>query len=394
MQSPCNMMNGLKVYDGFIIVYCEEYIKYDVETSGIFMEMLKYDIFGNTIAAWLTALGIGALSFFILAILRKRVLRHVLEFSVKTENKLDDLIAELIGDLKLFMLIALAIYIGSAFVAIQPRVSRLIEITLIVAFLLQCGFWGNRIIVFMIVQFIRKHEPQGGDKKSVPAILQFASRVLLWSLIILLVMDNLGINVTTLLAGLGIGGIAIALALQNILADLFASLSILLDKPFETGDFISVGDFLGTVEHIGLKTTRIRSLSGEQNIFSNTDLLQSRIRNYKRMSERRVVFSFGVIYQTPAEKLRTIPATVREIIESQKQVRFDRAHFKQYGDSSLDFEVVYYVLSPDFNLYMDIQQNINFSLYERFAREQIEFAYPTRTLIMASGNPDKGTPKP
>jgi small-conductance mechanosensitive channel len=202
-----------------------------------------------------------------------------------------------------------------------------------------------------------------------------------------LILDNIpGVEITALVASLGIGGIAVALAVQNILSDLFASLSIVLDKPFVIGDFIIVDNCLGTVEHIGLKTTRLRSLSGEQLVFSNNDLLKSRVRNYKRMAERRVVFSVGVTYQTPLEKLERIPTLIRDTIEAQPAVRFDRAHFQGYGDFALNFEVVYYVLDPDYNRYMDIQQGINLGIYSSFAEEGIEFAYPTRTLYIAGEN--------
>ncbi|MGA9537034.1 MAG: mechanosensitive ion channel family protein, partial [Desulfobacterales bacterium] len=177
-------------------------------------------------------------------------------------------------------------------------------------------------------------------------------------------------------------GIAVALAVQNILSDLFASLSIVLDKPFVIDDFIIVDNYMGTVEHIGLKTTRLRSLSGEYLVFSNNDLLKSRIRNYTRMLERRVVFSIGVTYQTPLEKLKQVPATIRKIIESQEAVRFDRAHFQGYGDFALKFEVVYYVLNPDYNRYMDIQQSINLAIFESFEKEGIDFAYPTQQLYI------------
>jgi small-conductance mechanosensitive channel len=169
---------------------------------------------------------------------------------------------------------------------------------------------------------------------------------------------------------------------QNILSDLFASLSITLDKPFVLGDFIIVDDLLGTVEHIGLKTTRIRSLSGEQLIFSNNDLLKSRIHNYKRMAERRVPFTIGVTYQTPPEKLRKVPDMFKKLLEQFDDVHFDRAHFKSYGSYSLNFEFVYYVHTPDYNRYMDIQQALNLGLYDGFAAEGIEFAYPTQTLYM------------
>jgi small-conductance mechanosensitive channel len=213
--------------------------------------------------------------------------------------------------------------------------------------------------------------------------LGFIVQMGLWSAVVLLALDNLGVDITALVAGLGVGGVAVALAVQNILGDLFASLAIVLDKPFVLRDFIIVGDLLGTVEHIGLKTTRVRALSGEQLIFSNADLLSSRIRNFGRMFERRVVFQIGVTYQTPRGKLEAIPGIIRDAITAQDGTRFDRSHFAAYGDFSLNFESVYYVLSPDYNRYMDIQQAINLRIHERFEAEEIEFAYPTQTLFLA-----------
>jgi len=183
-------------------------------------------------------------------------------------------------------------------------------------------------------------------------------------------------------AGFGIGGVAVALAVQSVLGDLFASLSIILDKPFVVGDFIVVDNLRGTVERVGVKTTRLRSLDGELLVFSNGDLLKSRIRNFRRMYDRRVEFTLGVTYRTPLEKLRRIPQWLREIIAAQPRTRFDRAHFKQYGDSALVFEIVYYVLDRDYNLYMDIHQAINLAICEHFGREGIEFAFPTRTVYL------------
>jgi small-conductance mechanosensitive channel len=222
------------------------------------------------------------------------------------------------------------------------------------------------------------------DPASVTTVsaLGFVGKLVLWLVILLLALDNLGVDITGLIAGLGIGGIAIALAVQNILGDLFASLSIVLDKPFVIGDFIIVDNYLGTMEYIGLKTTRLKSLSGEQLVFSNSDLLTSGIRNFKRMYERRVVFTIEVVYQTPVEKLAAIPKMIREIIEKQEHTRFDRAHFKEYGPSSLDYEIVYYVRKPEYNVYMDIQQAINLEIFRRFEQEGIEFAYPTQTLFI------------
>jgi small-conductance mechanosensitive channel len=206
----------------------------------------------------------------------------------------------------------------------------------------------------------------------------------------LLTLDNLGIDITALVAGLGIGGIAVALAVQNIFGDLFASLSITLDRPFVVGDFLTVGEVLGTVESIGIKSTRLRSLSGEQIVMPNSDLLSSRVRNYGRMLERRVVFATAVTYETPIDLLERIPRLIREIVEAQTDTRFDRSHFAAHGAASLDFETVYYVRSPDYNRYMDIQQAINLAVYRRFAAEGIEFAFPTQTVFVRQAPTAKG----
>ena len=214
--------------------------------------------------------------------------------------------------------------------------------------------------------------------------LGFVVKLALWSALLLIALDTLGFHVSTLITGLGVGGVAVALAVQNILGDLFASLSIVLDKPFVLGDFVIVDDHLGTVERIGLKSTRVRSLWGEQIVFSNTDLLKSRLRNYGRMFERRIVFPLGVTYQTPRAKLELIPKIIREAIQAQEKTRFDRSHLKEFGDFAINFESVYYVLVPDYNVYMDIQQAINLQIHRRFEEEGIEFAYPTQTLFVVN----------
>jgi len=226
------------------------------------------------------------------------------------------------------------------------------------------------------------------------SLLSFLGRVVLWSLVALLVLDNLGLNVTALVASLGIGGVAVALAVQNILGDLFASLSIAVDQPFVIGDSIVVDGLAGKVEHVGLKTTRIRALSGEQIVFSNNDLLKSRIHNYKRMEERRALFTLGVTYDTPHAKLARIAGWIRSAIESQEGVRFERAHFKTFGPSSLDFEAVYFVLSPDYSKFMDIQQAINLELVRVFAEQGIEFAFPTQTVYLAGQLPNPAPADP
>jgi small-conductance mechanosensitive channel len=210
--------------------------------------------------------------------------------------------------------------------------------------------------------------------------VRFVATLALWSLLLLLALDNVGIDVTTLVAGLGIGGIAVALAAQSVLADLFASLAIVIDQPFVEGDFIVTGDLAGSVEKVGVKTTRIRSLSGEQLVVPNHDLVSSRIHNYKRMEERRVLFTIGVEYGTTAEQMELAPRLIRAAIEAQEGTRFDRAHFRGFGDFSLNIEAVYFVLSPDYAVYMETHQAVNMRILRDFRDAGIAFAFPTQTV--------------
>ena len=249
--------------------------------------------------------------------------------------------------------------------------------------LLQVARWGDVGVHGWLQHYRTRRSAQDAASTTSTAALGFVARTAVWVIIVLMILENFGVNITTLVASLGIGGIAVALALQNVLGDLFSSLSIVLDKPFVVGDFIAVDDISGTVEYVGLKTTRIRGLGGEQVVFSNSDLLGSRIRNFKRMETRRIVFAIGVTYEIGRQQLRAIPAILREVVEAQPQVRFDRAHFKSYGASSIDFETVYIVQTADYGAYMDIQQAINLALFDRFAEEGIDFAYPTQTVYLA-----------
>jgi len=340
-------------------------------------------IFHNTIEKWLTALVVFAAVWIVMIFFKKFSYRRILAFSRKTATQLDDVIARLIHKIKLFFPLAIAFYFGSLCLSLSRTVGALIGKLVISALLIQGGIWATEVTAFWLDRKKERKMEEDAAAITTLAALNFIVRIAIWSTALLLALDNFGIRITALLAGLGVGGIAVALAVQNVLGDLFASLSIILDKPFIIGDFIVVDNFLGRVEHIGLKTTRIRSLSGEQLIFGNSDLLKSRIRNYKRMQERRIAFSIGVVYQTPYEKLEAIPSMIKEIIEAQPHTRFERAHFKEYGSSSLDFEIVYWVQTPDYSLYMDVQQAINLALFRRFRAEGIEFAYPTQTIFLA-----------
>lgn len=214
-------------------------------------------------------------------------------------------------------------------------------------------------------------------------MLRIVIAVALWTLGALLILSNLGVNIVSLVAGLGIGGIAVALAVQNILGDIFSSFALYLDRPFREGDFIIVGSHMGVVKKIGLKTTRIQALQGEEIIIANQELTSARVQNFKRMRERRVLFRFGVTHDATPAQLRAVAGIVRKVIEDNPLARFDRAHFAAFGESSLDFEVVYYVGSGDYNAYMDLQQEINLAIYERLRAEGVAFAFPTRTVHLA-----------
>ncbi len=342
------------------------------------MEFLEWVYFDNTVSKWLIAIGVCVGTLIFVNIVRAIVQKRLSVLARKTSTDLDDLVLDLFHGIKWFLLLAIALYCGAQVLTLPLKLIHLLQNIFVIALLLQSIILGNRLIKYSINRYSKREN----ISVITVSVISVICRIVLISIVTLLALDNLGFDITALVAGLGIGGIAIALALQNILGDLFASFTIIFDKPFEIGDFIIVGDLLGTVEHVGLKTTRVRSLSGEQLVFSNGDLLKSRIRNFKRMYERRVLFHLGVIYQTPHKKLEAIPSMIREIIEEQQNIRFDRAHFQSYGDFSLNFEVVYYVLVPEYNTYMDIQQQINLAIYKRFADEGIEFAYPTQTLYV------------
>ncbi|RJQ86201.1 MAG: mechanosensitive ion channel family protein [Desulfobacteraceae bacterium] len=339
---------------------------------------------------WLIAFAL-ALGILITLRVLEAVLAHRYFKKDQVQGGLYGLIGSLVEKASTVVMAILAVFAGSLVLELPAPVDKWFSAVVIIAFIIQTAIWANELIVFALRRYQSKHDiREEGDRMTTLRALGFLGKLVLIAVAALLVLDNIpGVKITTLLASLGIGGIAVAIALQNILADLFASLSIVLDKPFVIGDFIVVDVFSGTVEYIGLKSTRIRSLSGEQLIFSNNDLLKSRIRNFKRMAERRVLFSIGVVYQTPHEKIKRIPGMIRETIEAQDNVRFDRAHFQGYADSALNFEIVYYVLSAEYNLYMDIRQTINLELFKKFADADISFAYPTRTVHLQT--PAEGT---
>jgi small-conductance mechanosensitive channel len=337
---------------------------------------------GNSLQNWLLAAGAAVAVFAVLMVLKLYLFRRLRRLAASTTTQIDDFFVGILTGTRTFAIIAAALYLATSFLSFPGNVEQILNRIFMVLLFLQGALWGIAAIGFARTRL--EHRMEDEDPAAATAVkgLIFAARVVLWGVVSLLVLDNLGVNITGLIAGLGIGGIAVALALQNVLGDLFASLAIQLDKPFVGGDFVVVDSYLGTIERIGLKTTRLRSLSGEQIVISNTDLLGSRIRNFKRMTERRVVLALGVTYQTPVRLLVRAGEIIRSSITEEEGTRCDRVHFKEFGSSALEFEAVYFILSPDYNRYMDIQQAINLRILERFTAEGIEFAYPTQTLFV------------
>jgi len=344
------------------------------------MAILNYTLLGNSLQTWMISLSVAVSVAFLLLMIKRIAVRRLGAVAARTATQIDDLFVELLRQGKGWFLLLLGVFAGALVLSLPQPAMTVIRSATVIALLVQTGIWAGLVISFYLQSYRRRQLQKDPGSVTTLSALGLFAKITVWAVVLLLALDNLGINVTALIAGLGVGGIAVALAVQNVLGDLLASLSIVLDKPFVVGDFIAIDEHLGSVEYVGLKTTRVRSLSGEQLVFSNSDLLKSRIRNYGRMFERRVVFVIGVTYETPRDKLEKIPGILRSAVEQQNDTRFDRAHFKAYGDFALQFEIVYYVLLADYNRYMDIQQAINFYILEQFEQQAIEFAYPTRTL--------------
>ena len=313
-------------------------------------------------------------------------IRRVSKWAAATAARWDDALVQGLRAIRWFLVALVALHFAADELVLKGRWESSIDRLALVAFFLQLALCVSAFITAWIVNVRQDSLEKDPSTTSALSILSFMARLLVWSFLALVLIDNLGFDVKTLIAGLGIGGIAIGLALQSILSDLFASLSIVLDKPFQVGDYVAIDDFSGTVENIGLKTTRIRSISGEVLVFSNGDLTKSRLRNYKLMRERRISFGFGVNYGTTPEQMEQIPKILRHIIDGQERARFDRAHFKGFGGSSLDFEVIYWMKVPEYNAYMDVQQAINLALMRELATLEAKFAFPMRTLVLGDKN--------
>jgi small-conductance mechanosensitive channel len=336
-------------------------------------DFLAWSWQGNTVSAWLLALGLLAGVIAMLLTVRWLVVKRWSVIAARTDNWVDDLVVDLIERTKAWFIVLAAIVVAAQLLSLTPGARAALRSTLVIGALLQVALWGNGIIGFWVLQFRRGRI---GDMSGIATVtaLAFMARLVLAALIALTALRNFGVDITALVAGLGIGGIAIALAVQNILGDLFGALSIVLDKPFVIGDAIAVDQIEGTVEKVGLKTTRIRSSSGEQVIVSNADLLRSRIRNFKRLSERRVAPVILVSLDTAPAIAARVPDMLREIVERQAPVRFDRAHLRRISDFALEYEVVYHVLSADYLVHMNVLQAVYLGVLDAFRAEGIVFA--------------------
>ena len=339
----------------------------------------------NTLRAWFIALATFAAIYLFLRVGRRMLIARLERLAARTRTQFDDALVDLLKATRDWaMLVAALVVAVDVALTLRRRPENALHLVAVFTLLLQAASWGNALIGFFVKRQIAKSAADGSSTTTITA-LGYAGRFVLGIVLLLLALSNLGIDITALVAGLGITGIAVALAVQNILSDLFGALSIVLDKPFVVGDAITIDTLSGTVEHIGLKTTRLRATGGEQLIVSNADLLRSRVRNFKRMYERRVELFFGIAYETPPEIVARIPEIVREVVSAQPRTRFERSHFKRFGESSLDFETIYWLTVPDYTVFMDTQQAVNLELMRRFSALGVGFAFPSRTVYVQDG---------
>lgn len=355
----------------------------DISTQlvSLFPEIAwETEYLGNTLSEYVGAIIVLLGMIAILGILQKVILSRLRNWSKKTETDIDDTFVRIIGTLKPPFYIFLAFYVGFSTLTFDGIIGNAIDVILIVWITYQVI-----LAVQILIDYILEKKILVGDDKNKKSALRMLANIgkgALWGMGLLVILSNLGVNITSLIAGLGIGGVAIAFALQNILEDLFSSFTIYFDKPFEVGDFVVVGSAVGTIRHIGVKSTRVRALSGEEIVVSNKEITNATIQNYKKMEKRRVVFSFGVTYETATDKMREIPKIIEDVFASLEKADFGRAHFKSFDDSALSYEVVYHVTESDYNLYMDIQQEVNFQVKDIFEKKGISMAYPTQTIYM------------
>lgn len=340
-------------------------------------------VLGQPLLHWVIALSVTIGGAIVLSVTRDIIGGFLSRRAPQTKGQTDDLVAELVRGTHTLFLVALSASVGIRFLTLSPAVSHVANLATATILVLQVALWANALVGFFRGLYVERHRDDPSIVTSIQA-LAIVAHIIVWAGLILVILGTFGLNISALVAGLGVGSLAVALALQTLLADLLASITITLDKPFRIGDYIVFGNYSGTVEYIGLRSSRIRALSGELIVTPNAQLTTRDILNYTRMQERRIVTQIGIEYGTPFEKVEAVPAWIREIVEKEAQVRFDRAHFQAYGAYSLDFQVVYWIKSPDYTVYMDCQQAINLAIGRRFEQEGVVFAFPTQTLFQPS----------
>lgn len=341
-------------------------------------EFLLQEFWGNTAGDYLIGIGILVLSVFIIQLLKKLIINRFDGPEEDDKFLSYNFLVKIISRFVIPLLYLGALYLAMQFIETNEKVTNILKFGyLLIAIWIVIKF-AKSVMEFLITRYSRGEGREDNVKRFKP-LLAFAN-FFFYVIGLLFILDNLGFEVATIIAGLGIGGIAIALAAQAILGDLFSYFVIYFDKPFELGDFVIFDDKLGVIERIGIKSTRIRTLRGELLVMSNSNLTSARLHNFKQMQRRRITFKIGVVYQTKGEQLEEIPKLIKQIIDDNELATFDRSHFFQYGDFSLDFETVYYVETNDYIKYMDVQHDINLKIYKEFEKREIQFAYPTRTV--------------
>ncbi|RCW88047.1 small-conductance mechanosensitive channel [Halanaerobium sp. DL-01] len=345
-------------------------------------------ILTNSLFDYLTSAAIIIIGYIFIKIFDRVFFTKICQLVDRISSSFSELFQKIIKKRGYALFYIILLYLSLSQLNIMKQINRVINSILLILSVYFTVLIIIDVILFFLKKYWRKKVVNEEQQKVFSASIFFI-KVIIWFIALLFILDNLNIEITGLMTGLGIGGIAVAFAAQTILADIFNYFTIFFDKPFDVGDFIIVGDYKGTIEHIGIKTTRIRSLSGEQLVISNTDLMNSRINNYKRMQRRRINFSFGVTYDTPLEKLKQIPEMVESIIKDIDKTEFVRAHFSEYGNFSLIHQVVYFINDSDYKVYMDIQQTINFKLRELFDQSEIRFAFPTQTIHLVDKLSDR-----
>jgi small-conductance mechanosensitive channel len=345
----------------------------------------RIELAHNRVIEWLFAIGLLLVVALATRAIQRIVVGRLARAASATATQVDDVILEVLHGTRIWFHLALGLFAAQYLVELSPKADHVLRLLLVVLLGLQGGVWAQRAAAGAIGLWSAGRE--GRQDATLAAGLRFIARLVIWTLVILVVMSNLGIQIGAVVAGLGVGGVATALAVQSTLGDLIAGLSLYFDRPFDIGDTITVDTVTGTVEKVGIRSTRVMLVTGEQMVFANGDLAKTRIRNFARMKERRVVLAFGIEYNLPAQKVERARELCEQVVRQREGVRFDRAHFKGFGACSLDFEVVYFITSADYLEYMDHQQAINLALYRALEAEGIPFAFPTQTVHLRQERP-------